>query len=213
MSLNYERRTTNDERRKKRDIVIASKNRKKLHELKRYLKGVKATIHCLADIEKSPRIVENGRTFRANAVKKAVIVSKFVKGLALADDSGLCVDALGDEPGVKSARFAGPRKKDPDNNAKVLRLLRDVPGAGRKARFVCAVAIADNGKIVRVFEESCDGRIAFETRGSYGFGYDPIFLIPKYRKTFGELGLKVKDRMSHRSKALKKAREFLRKYL
>ena len=196
-----------------RDIVIASKNPKKLHELKRYLKGVKATVHCLADFKKSPRIVEDGKTFRANAVKKAVIVSRFVDGLVLADDSGLCVDALGGKPGVKSARFAGPRKKDPDNNAKVLRLLKSVPASGRDARFVCAVAIADKGKIIRVYEESCEGRIAFELRGKYGFGYDPLFLIPKYKKTFGQLGLKVKDRMSHRSKALCRAREFLRKYL
>jgi XTP/dITP diphosphohydrolase len=88
-----------------------------------------------------------------------------------------------------------------------------VPAPKRSAKFVCAAAIADNGKVLKVIEESCRGRIAFEEKGPYGFGYDPLFLIPKYKKTFGELGLKVKDRMSHRAKALKKAREFLRKYL
>jgi len=196
-----------------RDITIASKNRKKLAELGHYLKGVKAAVNCLADLKKAPRIVEDGDTFKKNAVKKAVVVSKFVKGLALADDSGLCIDALGGKPGVKSARFAGPGKRDSDNNIRALKLLAKVPAGKRSAHFVCAVAIADNGKVVKIIEESCAGRIAFEEKGPYGFGYDPLFLIPKYKKTFGELGLKVKDRMSHRAKALKKAREFLREYL
>ena len=91
--------------------------------------------------------------------------------------------------------------------------MKKVSPAKREAKFVCAVAICDNGKIVKVLEESCSGTIAFSEKGGYGFGYDPLFLISKYKKTFGELGLKVKDKMSHRSKALKKAREFLRRYL
>jgi len=196
-----------------RDLVIATKNEKKLHELKRYLKMIKANVISLADFDRSPSIREDGNTFKANAVKKAVGISKFVKGLALADDSGLAVDALGGRPGVKSARFAGPRKKTHDNNIKLLELLEKVPLKKRSARFICAVAIADNGKLVKVIEKDCKGRIAFSIRGRHGFGYDPLFLIPKYNKTFGELGLKVKDKMSHRSKALKVAREFIRKYL
>lgn len=196
-----------------RDIIIATKNAKKLHELRRYLKGVKATAHSLKDLGKTPRIIENGDTFKKNAVKKAVTISRFIGGIALADDSGLAVDILGGQPGVKSARFAGPHKGDHDNNLKLLRLLEGVPLRERKARFVCAVAIADGGKVVRLIEEDCKGLIAFSIRGRHGFGYDPLFLIPKYNKTFGELGLKAKDKMSHRSKALKKARAFLRKYL
>lgn len=196
-----------------RQLVIATKNEKKLHELRRYLKSVKAEVVSLKEFGKTPRIVENGDTFKKNAVKKALIVSKFVKGLALADDSGLAVEALGGEPGVRSSRFAGPRKSDKENNRKLLRLLAEVPLKKRQAKFVCATAICDNGHVVKTIEESCKGRIAFQAKGAYGFGYDPLFLIPKYNKTFGQLGLKVKDRMSHRSKALKKAREFLRKYL
>ena len=196
-----------------RDIIIATKNDKKLHELKRYLKSVKATVHSLKDLGKTPRIVENGDTFKKNAVKKAVVVSKFTDAITLADDSGLAVDILGGQPGVKSARFAGPHKGDHDNNIKLLRLLEGVPLRKRKARFVCAIAIADKGKVVKLIEEDCKGLIAFSICGRRGFGYDPLFLIPKYNKTFGELGLKVKDKMSHRSKALKKARAFLRKYL
>jgi XTP/dITP diphosphohydrolase len=107
-------------------------------------------------------------------------------------------------PGVKSARFAGPKKKDHDNTVKLLKMLEGRPDKARSARFVCAVAIADHGRIVKVIEESCRGRIAHSIRGRHGFGYDPVFLIPKYNRTFGELGLKTKDRMSHRSKALKK---------
>jgi XTP/dITP diphosphohydrolase len=196
-----------------RDIVIATKNKKKLRELKRYMKGVKATVHCLTDFDRTPRIVENGDTFKKNAIKKALAVSRFVKGLALADDSGLEVAVLGGQPGVKSARFAGPAKKDIDNNLKVLELLEGVPLKERKARFVCAVAIADDGRIVKVIEEYCGGLIDLSIKGRHGFGYDVIFYIPKYKKTFGQLGLKVKDKMSHRSKALKKARAFLRRYL
>jgi len=196
-----------------RELVIATKNEKKLHELKRYLKGIHAKVVSLKDFSRVPRIVENGKTFKANAVKKALVISRFTKGLTLADDSGLAVKFLKGKPGVRSSRFAGPRKSDKQNNEKLLKLLAKTPGAKRQARFVCAVAICDNGKIVKVIEESCGGTIAFSPKGGYGFGYDPLFIIPKYGKTFGELGLKVKDRISHRSKALKKAREFLKRYL
>lgn len=196
-----------------REIVIASRNEKKLHELKCYLKGVRAKVRSLKDLNGTPRIREDGKTFKANAIKKALVISRFTKGFVLADDSGLVVDALGGRPGVRSSRFAGPKKNDRKNNLKLLRLLRRVPLKKRTARFVCAVAIADKGKLIKVIEENCNGLVAFEIKGRYGFGYDPLFLIPKYNRTFGELGLEVKDKMSHRAKALKKVLEFLRKYL
>lgn len=197
----------------KRTLVIATKNAKKLHELKRYLRSVKADVISLEGFAKTPRIVENGKTFKENAAKKAIVISRFVKGLAIGDDSGLAVKALGWAPGIRSSRFAGSAKSDKANNRKVLRLLEGVPRGKRQAKFVCAVAIADNGRVAKLIEEDCKGLIAFEEKGDYGFGYDPLFLIPRYGRTFGELGLKVKDRMSHRSKALRKAREFLRKYV
>ncbi len=196
-----------------RTLVVATKNDKKLHELRRYLKSVRANVVSLKEFSKTPKIVENKDTFKENAAKKALTISRFVRGLAIADDSGLCVKALGDAPGVRSARFAGRAKNDKSNNLKVLKLLDAGEYKNRKARFVCAVAIADNGKIVKIIEESCGGVIAGEMKGSHGFGYDSIFMIPKYGKTFGQLGLKTKDKISHRSKALKKVREFLRKYL
>ncbi|MEI6863089.1 MAG: RdgB/HAM1 family non-canonical purine NTP pyrophosphatase [Candidatus Omnitrophota bacterium] len=196
-----------------RQLVIATKNVGKLRELQRYLKNVPADVVASGDFGHTPRIVEDGETFKANASKKAVVTSRCTKGLVLADDSGLSVDVLDGAPGVRSSRFAGPKKRDKDNNSKLLRLLTGLPVGKRQAKFVCAVAIADNGKVVKIIEECCRGRIAFASKGRHGFGYDSLFLIPKYGKTFGELGLKVKDKMSHRSKALKKAREFLKKYL
>lgn len=195
-------------------MVIATKNKKKLRELRRYLKTVKLDVVSLTEFPRAPRIVENGTTFAENAAKKALVVSRFTGGgLAIADDSGLCVKALRGAPGIRSARFAGKGKSDLQNTARVLKLLEGVPAGKRAAKFVCAVAIADNGRIVKLIEESCSGRIAFEAKGPHGFGYDPVFLIPAYGRTFGQLGLKAKDRMSHRSKALKKARKFLRMYI
>lgn len=196
-----------------KEIIIASRNEKKLHELKCYLKGIRAKVQSLKELSGAPRIYEDGKTFKANAIKKALTISRFTKGLVLADDSGLVVDALGGRPGVRSSRFAGPKKNDHENNLKLLKSLNRVPLKKRTARFVCAVAIADKGKLIKAIEENCKGLVAFSIRGRYGFGYDPLFLIPKYKKTFGELGLKVKDKMSHRAKALKKARRFLKKHL
>ena len=138
-----------------RELVIATKNKKKLHELRRYLKGVRANVVSLVEFRDTPRIIENGDTFKKNAVKKAVVISRFVSGLALADDSGLAVNALGGRPGVRSSRFAGPGKSDKENNRKLLKLLEDIPSARRGAKFVCAVAIADNGRIVKIIESSC----------------------------------------------------------
>jgi XTP/dITP diphosphohydrolase len=195
------------------EIVIATKNDKKLRELRRYLKSVRAHVISLKSLVHAPGIKEDKNTFKGNAVKKAVTISRYTKGVVLADDSGLCVDVLGGQPGVKSARFAGRNKKDHANNTKLLKMMRMVPSGKRRARFVCAIAIADKGKVVKIIEEYCNGRIADFIRGKHGFGYDPLFLIPKYKRTFGEMGLKVKDKMSHRSKALKKARKFLKKYL
>jgi len=195
------------------EVAIATRNDKKLLELKRYMKGVKAHVISLKSLAHAPGIREDKNTFKGNAIKKAVTISKYTKGVVLADDSGLSVDILNGQPGVKSARFAGRNKKDYDNNTKLLRMMEKVPSGKRRARFICAIAIADKGRVVKIVEEYCKGRIALSARGRHGFGYDPLFLITKYKKTFGELGLKVKDKMSHRSKALKKARKFLKSYL
>lgn len=195
------------------ELVVATRNKKKLKEIKDILRGFNVRITSLADYSNSPRIIENGRTFEANAIKKAVKIARFTGKLTMGEDSGLCVDALGGAPGVYSSRFAGKGKSDNQNNLKVLRLLGDIPLAKRKAHYVCAIALADKDGLVAVAGGKCDGLIAFEMKGKSGFGYDPMFLIPKYSKTFAELGECIKHKMSHRFRALEKARKIIQKYV
>ena len=201
-------------------LIVATKNKKKLSEIKEILKGVDLKISSLGEFKDCPRIIENGRTFKDNAVKKAVKTAHFFRELTLGEDSGLCVDVLGGRPGVFSARFSGKpacrtgrNKSDLQNNQKLLRLLKYVPVKKRKAHYVCVVAIADENGLVGVTEGKCHGLIGFEPKGSHGFGYDPLFVIPKYKKTFAELGEGIKHKMSHRFHALKKAKKILQKYI
>jgi len=195
------------------DLIVATKNKKKLKEIKELLKGHKVNLYSLADFTKKPRIVENGKTFRANAIKKAVKSAKFYRKLSLGEDSGICVDALGGRPGVYSSRFSGKYKSDAQNNAKLLKLLGSKPISKRRAHYVCAVALADEHGLIGVVEGRCDGLIDFTLKGSHGFGYDPLFLIPKYKKTFGELGERIKHKMSHRYRALLEAKKIIQKYI
>lgn len=195
------------------ELVVATKNKKKLQEIKDILKGLKVQVSSIADYSKAPRIIENGLTFKANAAKKALKLARFSGKLTLGEDSGLCVDAMGGKPGIYSSRFSGKDKSDDKNNAKVLRLLKGLPLSKRKAHYVAAVALADKDGLLKVVEGKCHGRIGFELRGRRGFGYDPLFEIPKYKKTFAELGEEIKHKMSHRYHALKKARVFIEKYI
>ncbi len=194
-------------------LVVATKNKKKLEEIKEILKGLNFRIFSLADYPHPPRIIENGKTFRENAVKKAVTIAKFTRKLALGEDSGLCVDALGGKPGVYSSRFAGKGKSDRKNNLKLLNLLEGLPVSKRKAHYFCAVALADESGLLGVVEGKCSGFIGSTEKGNFGFGYDPLFVIPKYKKTFAQLGPSVKHKMSHRFRALKKAKLILATYL
>lgn len=191
------------------ELVVATKNKKKLKEIEEILEGLSFAITSLADYPKTPRIIENGKTFKDNAIKKAVKFARFSGKLTMGEDSGICIEALGGKPGVNSARFCGKDKSDNKNNEKVLKLLGDLPLSKRKAYYACAVAIADKGGLVSVVEGRCNGLIAFEPKGHFGFGYDPLFYIPKYKKTFAQLGPRIKHKMSHRFLALKKARKFL----
>lgn len=195
------------------ELVVATKNKKKLQEIKDILKGLDLTIASLADYVKAPRIVENGKTFKENAIKKAVKIARFTRKLTLGEDSGLCVQALGGKPGVSSSRFSGKDKSDNKNNQKLLRLLEGVPAGRRKAYYACAVALADKDGLIAVVEGECFGRIGFELKGSSGFGYDPLFIIPKYKKTFAQMGEKIKHKMSHRFHALTKAKKIILKYI
>ncbi len=194
------------------ELVIATKNKKKLREIKDLLKGLNVKITSLADYPLAPRIHENGRTFLENARKKALKIARYTQKLTLGEDSGLEVEALAGAPGVRSSRFSGRNKSDMQNNLKLLRLLGDMPLRKRKARYRCSVVLADKDGIVFEAEGSCRGLIGFEMRGASGFGYDPLFIIPRYKKTFAQLGLRIKHTISHRFRALKKIRPVISSY-
>lgn len=194
------------------EIVIATKNKKKLEEIKEILKDLSLKIYSLDDFCNFPRIIEDGKTFRENAIKKAVKIAKFTKKLTLGEDSGLEVFILGGKPGIYSSTFAGKNKNDLKNNLKLLKLLEGLPLYKRRARYICSIALADKDRLLGVVEGKCSGFIGFELKGDFGFGYDPLFIIPKYQKTFAELGSKIKNKMSHRYRALKKARKIITSY-
>jgi len=194
-------------------IVVATGNRDKLKEIRTLLKGLPLQFESLNSFKGVPKVIENGRTLESNAGKKAVQTSKFLKTLVVADDSGLEIKALGGKPGVYSARFSGKNATYDSNNKKVLRLLKNIPRDKRKAVFRCVIAMADKGKIIGIAEGKCGGRIGFNPEGRNGFGYDPIFIPDGYKKTFAQLGINKKNSISHRSKALVKAKAIIKKYI
>ena len=160
-----------------------------------------------------PDVEETGATFEENALLKARAVAVRTGRLALADDSGIEVDALGGTPGVHSARFLGPSATDGERNARILSLLEGIPGERRTARYRAAVAIARPNGTVRVFEGICEGRVAAAPRGTAGFGYDPIFVLEGAEQTIAEIPIEVKNRISHRARALRAAEPYLREVL
>jgi len=190
-------------------LVIGTGNKKKMVEIREILKGIPYEIVSLADFERQPDIVEDGDTFLANAVKKALETSLFYDCFAASDDSGLEVDALGGAPGVYSARFAGEHGNDAANNRKLLEELQGVADERRTARFVCTVALADRGTFVGSFRGELTGMIARSPSGASGFGYDPVFFLPEYGKTVAQLPLEEKNRISHRFRAFSQLAEFL----
>lgn len=197
-------------------LLLATRNPKKLIELRRYLRGLRVRCLTLDACPQIPLVREDGRTFEGNAIKKALLPSRRVPALVVAEDSGLVVPALGGAPGVRSARFARIRfgvDRDRANNLKLLKLMRGIPAPRRGAQFVCVAALARQGRLLGVVRGECRGRIAEEPRGRNGFGYDPIFIPLGFRRTFAELGPKVKDRISHRARALSHARRLIARLL
>lgn len=156
---------------------------------------------------------ETGKSFLENARQKSLFYRRFWEGLTLAEDSGLIVDELGEAPGIYSARFSDPGATDERNIDKVLNLLENIPFEKRKARFVCSLVLSSQNHILTEITEKVDGFITFEKKGGRGFGYDPIFYYPPLDKTFAELEPEEKNRVSHRGKALRKLKEFLKNYL
>lgn len=195
------------------ELVVATKNKKKLQEIRELLRNLPLRVTSLEDYPDAPRIVEDGRTFEQNAIKKAATIALYARKLVLGEDSGLEVKALQNRPGVYSARYAGEGATDSKNNRKLLSELKGVPAKKRGARYRCAVALADGRGLIGVVNGTCSGRIALQPKGTFGFGYDPLFLIEKFGKTFAQLGPEVKHAMSHRYRALKKARRLILKYL
>ena len=159
----------------------------------------------MKNFPETPAVLEDGETYQDNAKKKAVHVAKYSGIRALADDSGLEVDALGGAPGVYSARYAGSDASDADRIAKLLAAIKDVPDNERNGRFRCAVAIAEPSGNTDVVVGVCDGSITREPRGEFGFGYDPVFVPNGYDQTFSELGEQIKNHISHRAKAFRMA--------
>jgi XTP/dITP diphosphohydrolase len=193
-----------------RILLLATRNRHKQQELQNMLADLDIRVIGLDDLPPLPEVEEDGTTFAENASKKAAIIAAASKMTCLADDSGLEVDALDGRPGVYSARFAGPDASDEKNNALLLQMLQDVPQEKRKAKFVCVIAIADPQGNLSLAEGSCPGSIGFSPHGSGGFGYDPLFIPQGYNQSFAELGDEVKNSVSHRARALAKARPLLR---
>jgi XTP/dITP diphosphohydrolase len=190
-------------------IVIATRNAGKVREFTALFLGRQLEVRSLADYEEMPSVVEDGLTFGANALKKAKTLALQLGVPVLADDSGLCVDALEGAPGVWSARFAGEHATDADNNAKLLQSLRDDTRIESKelllskASFVCALAMYNplTHQVLEV-EAECEGFILNEARGAQGFGYDPLFYLPEFGLTMAELTTDQKNQISHRAKAL-----------
>ena len=193
------------------ELVVATRNRHKTREIQNIL-GPEFIVRDLADTE-VPEIRENGTSFEENAKLKALVASRQLPGLVIADDSGMEVNALGGAPGIYSARYAGANAT---NSQKIDKLLRElvrvrVTDHGRRARFRCVVALARNGDLLGIFEGKIEGKISDTARGDSGFGYDPIFIPDGFEQTFGELPEEVKNTISHRAKAISGVAEKLKR--
>ena len=194
-----------------RHLVVATRNPGKIVEINALLTGLVDQISSAADFVDFPETVEDGATFEENALKKAREASHFSGFPALADDSGLVVDALNGRPGVFSARYAGEGADDAANNARLLEECHDIPQELRQAAFVCVLAFVTPEGVERLFTGRVAGRILSAARGEGGFGYDPLFLVDGFDRSMAQLELAEKNLVSHRAKAFEKFREYLEK--
>lgn len=197
-----------------KELVIATKNDGKVREFREIMKDLPIRIVSLKEFPDFPDILEDGRTFEENALKKARALALFTNDLAIADDSGLSVDSLNGFPGVISARYSGEGATDLKNNLMLLNKMKNVPSSDRGASFKCSIAVVNP---VNGFEEvitcECRGIIGFNMAGNEGFGYDPIFIPNGFDKSFAELGVEIKNRISHRFRAINAIRPVLEKIL
>ncbi len=196
-----------------KELIVASRNKGKVGEIKELLAGLPYKVTSLLEYPNLPDVVEDGKTYRANALKKAIEIAKCTGKLTISDDSGLEVKALGNAPGIYSARFAGEGASEDAKNKKLLAMLKGVPLSKRQARYRCVIAFVDGkGKEIAVVQGTCSGLIAEKEQGSNGFGFDPLFILKRYNKTFGELPASLKASISHRARALKKFLSVIEKY-
>ena len=194
-----------------KEIILATGTKHKVVEIKDILKDLSVTIKPMTDFEKYPEVVEDGQTLQDNAIKKATEVAKYFNCWAIADDTGLEVNYLNGAPGVYSSRYAGENCSYADNNNKLLKALNGVQMENRQAQFRCVIALSDpQGNVKILAEGKIKGYIAESLSGTTGFGYDPLFYVPKYEQTFAELGEEIKNQISHRAMALK---DFKNKFL
>jgi XTP/dITP diphosphohydrolase len=193
-----------------KNIVLATRNQHKQREMQQLLNNTGWQVFSLQDFPNCPEVTEDGDTFLANAAKKAIEVSTHCGVYALADDSGLVVDALNGAPGVYSARYAhGEDSTDEENNARVLKELEGIPHEKRTARFVCAAVLADGNNVLFSTEQTVEGFIQTEQSGEGGFGYDPLFFYPPYNKTLAQATAEEKNAVSHRGKSMRAVAQFL----
>lgn len=194
-------------------LLIATTNHHKLKEFRTLFSGLPVSCISLSDLDDYDEVAETGRTFEENAKIKAMSYAEQCGFLTLAEDSGLCCDALQGGPGVFSARFSGSMKSDDANNQKLLDSLQGIPDEKRTAYYESVIALAEPNKLIGVVKGQVHGLITRELVGSGGFGYDPLFFYPPYQKTFGEVPPALKHRVSHRGVAAGKARILLKHYL
>ena len=191
-------------------IVVATKNINKAAEIKEVLKGTDYEIYTMKEAGIDVDIEETGSTFEENALIKARFISKLSEEISMADDSGLEVDHLGKKPGIFSSRFGGAETSYRIKNSMILEQLEGVPFEKRTARFVCAMAVVFKDGEEVVINRTIEGFIGYEEKGDNGFGYDPIFYVPEYDMTTAEMDIKLKNKISHRGKALTDIAEILR---
>jgi XTP/dITP diphosphohydrolase len=192
------------------EVIVATRNQGKIREIAECLKDLDILLYSLRDFPDATEVKEDRKTFRENALKKARQIAEFTKKITIADDSGLEVDALDGKPGVLSARYAGNKATDDENNEKLLKALHGLPPEKRGASFRCVLAVVEPSGEETVVEEACRGVIADQKRGDQGFGYDPVFFFPPLNETFAELAPEKKNEVSHRGKALVRLKEILK---
>ena len=196
------------------EIILATSNPKKVKEMNAIMGGMDVRFRLLSEFPNAPEIIEDGLTFESNALKKARVIFQHTGMMTLADDSGIEVDALGGKPGVFSARYAGPGHDDRANLEKLLRDTEHVPDEKRIARFQCVIALvwSEGGDILeKTFLGVMEGVLLRAPRGVHGFGYDPIFGVPQYGKSAAELDPELKNKISHRGRALEQFKAFFDK--